>query len=531
MGAFLAPETPAGSHETRFVKNVLWSWAGVFFNLLSGLFLSPYIIHHIGDERYGIWALVFSLVEYYGIVDFGFRSAVLKYSSHFRATGETARMEEVISTALVYFSMAAILIFAGSLVLAHNATRFFRVAPADAAAFRFLVVTVGIGWALGAVFNACTAVIEAHQRFDISNRIWIVNNGARTLGCFVVIWLGHGLMALGIVVLAAQLLGYGLTVQALRKLLPSAGLGPRHATRAAARRMVRYGVRTFVANTSLMVLNQDAPVLIGHFLSATLTGYWAFPMRLLSYSVELVGRMGMVTGARTAELTALGEVKAIGRLAVLVNRYSLTLFLPVALYLSIFGRQLLQVWINPEFARNSAPLLPVLGAGVVIAIAAQYNSSSVLYGLGEHESLARAVLVEAILSLAGLWYVVPRYGLMAAACIVSGLMIISRGFYVPHAVSRHVGMSYAAYLHQIYTRPLLIAVPVGAGMWLLNHLAGEPATWTAVLGGGAATAGAYYALAFFHGLERPHRDMLTAYVAARLEPLTGARQASGAGVP
>jgi O-antigen/teichoic acid export membrane protein len=49
------------------------------------------VIHHLGDERYGIWAQVFSLVDYYGLVDFGFRSAVVKYAAHFRATGEMRR--------------------------------------------------------------------------------------------------------------------------------------------------------------------------------------------------------------------------------------------------------------------------------------------------------------------------------------------------------------------------------------------------------------------------------------------------------
>jgi len=66
------------------------------------------VIHHLGDERYGIWALVFSLVDYYALVDFGFRSAVVKYVAHFRATGEMNRLETLISTGLAYFSLAAI---------------------------------------------------------------------------------------------------------------------------------------------------------------------------------------------------------------------------------------------------------------------------------------------------------------------------------------------------------------------------------------------------------------------------------------
>src|ERR1017187_5631042 len=119
------PQPASGSKD--FFHSVLWSWLGVMFSLVAGLLLSPYVIHHLGDERYGIWALVFSLVDYYSRVDFGFRSAVVKYVAHFRATGEMDRLETLISTGLVYFSIAAIAVAAASLVIAQNVTRWFNV--------------------------------------------------------------------------------------------------------------------------------------------------------------------------------------------------------------------------------------------------------------------------------------------------------------------------------------------------------------------------------------------------------------------
>ena len=515
----------------HFLGNVLWSWSGVLFSLSSGLLLTPFVIHHLGDERYGIWALVFSLVDYFALVDFGFRSAVLKYSAHYRATGNPEAIEELISTGLVYFTGAAVVVMAAALLVAQNLTRLFpHVVARDVEPFRFLTVIVGIGFALGTVLNTCTAALEGYQRFDITSRVMIINNGIRVVGCFAVIAAGYGLKAMGVCVLAGQAAGYAITWRALRQVLPGRSFAPRKASFQAMRRMFSYGVHSFMANTSLMVLNQDAPVLVGHFLTTTMVGYYTFPLRLLSYSVDLVSRMAMVTGSKTAELIAHGDTGTITRMAVLVNRYCLMLFLPLALYLSIFGRQLLEVWINPSFALNSAPLLPVLGVGIVIAIAAQYNSSAILYGLAKHNALARAVLVEAILSVAGLWYVVPRYGIFAAACVVSGLMIVSRGLYVPHALSRYLGLGTGAYLWRIYSRPLAIAIPAGLLAWLLNRAWGAPATWSAVLAGGALMAILYYTAVFFFGVEPTHRTMVLEGIAAKLRP-SRAREIRGAGLP
>ena len=517
-------ETPAPVGK-RFVDNVLWSWGGVLFSLISGLLLSPYVIHHLGDERYGIWALVFSLADYFSLVDFGFRSAVVKFAAHYRATGEMARLQELVGTGLAYFTIAALVVLGVSVVLTQNVTRFFRLLPRDESAFRFLVVTLAAGVACGIVLSTCSAVLEAYQRFDITSRIVIVSSGIRVTGCFAVVYLGLGLKAMGICVLAGQLVGYALTFRAVRGLLPGIRLWPIFTAWRVARQMLGYGFHTFVSNMSLLVLNQSAPVMIGHYLSATMVGYYAFPLRLLYNPLDLVNRVGAVTTSKAAELTARGDMKAIARLAVVANRYCLALFLPLALFLGLFGRQLLRVWINPTFAAHSGPLLPVLGAGAVIAIAAQFNSTSILYGLARHHALARTLFCEAVLSVACLWYTVPRYGILGAAGVVASLMIVSRGMLVPYFVSRQLSVSFWKYLWGIYGASLLIAAPLAVGIGLLNRAAGAPATWTAVLAGGMAMATGFYAAFMLFGLEAEHRRAARRWVETRLPAVWKARLA------
>jgi O-antigen/teichoic acid export membrane protein len=507
--------TRPSSHSAGFLSNVAWSWCGVLFSLISGLFLAPYVIHHLGDERYGIWILVFSLMDYYNVVDFGFRSAVIKFASHYRVTGEAERLEALVSTGLVYFSIAAVAVLAASLVIARNVTRWFHVLPRDEAAFRFLVITVGVGFALGIVSSPFTGVLEAYQRFDITSRIGILGTGLRVLGCLAVIKAGFGLRAMGVCLLAAQLTTYALYYVSFRRLLPERTFGPRKAHFSTLRQMLSYGTSTFVSNNSLIVLNQSAPVVIGHFLSATQVAYFSFPLRLLNYSVDLVSRMGVVTVSKTAELTALGDQKTIGRMGIVLNRYCLMLFLPLPVFLAIFGRQLLTVWLSPKFAAASAPLLPAMGAGIVIAIAAQYNSNAILFGLAKHASLARAVFVEAVLCLGGLLYVVPHYGVLGAAYLTAVLMALSRGLFVPYALSRHLGVSYGRYLWGIYGRALAIITPVAIAFWTINRALGEPSTWTVVLGCAAAMSACYYSFILWLGILPEHRSRILAGLKAR----------------
>jgi len=75
--------------KLQIVKNVSSNWFALIVNVLVGIFLSPFILHRLGDAAFGIWVLIFSITGYYGLFDLGIRSSVVRYVSKAKATGET----------------------------------------------------------------------------------------------------------------------------------------------------------------------------------------------------------------------------------------------------------------------------------------------------------------------------------------------------------------------------------------------------------------------------------------------------------
>src|SRR5204863_82953 len=63
------------------LRAVATSWVAVIANASVGIFLTPYVLHRLGDEAFGVWVLTTNLVGYYGILDAGVRSAILRYVS------------------------------------------------------------------------------------------------------------------------------------------------------------------------------------------------------------------------------------------------------------------------------------------------------------------------------------------------------------------------------------------------------------------------------------------------------------------
>jgi O-antigen/teichoic acid export membrane protein len=145
-----------------------------------------------------------------------------------------------------------------------------------------------------------------------------------------------------------------------------------------------------------------------------------------------------------------------------LNRYCFILFLPFSLFLLTFGRDLIHLWVGEKFAASAAPLLLPFTLSTSFAVAGQFNSSSILFGMAKHDSYARSLMLECVLLLSALAIVIPRYGITGAAWTTAVLMILNRGVLTAYILCRNLNYSFLKYMNGIYTRPLLCAVPVAA---------------------------------------------------------------------
>ena len=508
---------PKGRSEI-FVRSVVWNWAGVSISLITGFLLSPYLFRKLGPEGYGIWALSFSLIEYYWLLDLGVRSATAKFVAHYWTTGESAQLSEIMSTAVAYSCLIAVFMLGVVAVAAARIEGFFRISNSYHETFRALLILMTLSWCLGLIFNLFLAALEAVQRFDVTNRIAIITTGSRAALWATLLYIGYGIVALGIATFANQCLMYALNYYYFRKILPTCQVSVRHAGFETFKKMWSFGIHTFLQTVSMMGLNQGPPILIGHFLPTEFVGFYNLPIRLLQYTVEFIGRIGIVTNVNAAAFAAREESKPLAKLAEYANRYCLAIFMPLAILLGIYGDQFFRLWIGPVGAAQAAPLLPILLIGYVLAIVAQFSSSMLLQGLGKHQRYAKGLFAEALILVAVLWFVIPRWGILGAAWTCSILMVLNRGIFAPFLVSKTLSLGFANYMGTIYIRPLAAAVPVIAFAWMARATLLPGFNWLQIFSAGALTGIFYYALAYLICLDRDHRSLLRTWLRSQTGP-------------
>lgn len=498
-------QTASARHQRRFVTNVLWSWSGVAASLFQGIIITRIVIRRLGAEQYGIWALIFSILDYFWFFDLGFNPAITNFCARFLAIKDHRKINETISTALFYFSIIGVMVCCLAPLVSIYGPRFFRVNPRNQSEFSSLVLMTCLSWGLCITVHLFVSALDGFQRFDLTSRVMVLQVMLRSAGYFIALETGHGLVMMAGVFIATQILGYVLNFFNFRRVFPQLRISPEFVKLSMFKDILRYGIKSFVASGSTLVLQQGGPLMIGHSLGEMAVGFYGLPSRLLLQGIDAVVRIGLVTRSSAAELSVTGRRDSVIALGVYSNRYSLTLFMPLACFMLIWGRALILLWVGPQMADKSAPLLPVFLLSYALVLAGQFNSSSLLFGVGSHGGYARGLAVEAVCYIGALAVVVPRYGIIGAAWVSAIMMIAVRGIYTPWLVSRTLETLFVSYMRGIYVRPLLAGVPVIAIGWALKHTLLPGQTWPELVAAGVVCGAAYLAIAAFTCVAPHHR--------------------------
>jgi len=502
----------ATGRTRQYFLNVFWSWLGVVTLVGTGVAISPMLFRTLGDVQAGIWTLALSFVEYFWIIDIGFRPATVKLCAQLVAEGRRERVNVLVNTAICYTGAAGALVFVVLWWSEGAIGRLLKVTHPD---FGFLLFAVGLSWSFGLVFNVLNAALEGFERFDLSNRNAILVMFLRGAGTIGLLWSGYGLRALGWNMLVAAFVGYGLTGWQLYRMYPELRIHPRYAEREMAGSLFAYARQVAPALLAGRLQIALLPSLIASLGSVRLVGYFGNTQKILDYIGEGIGRVGQVTMPRVTEWHTRGETGKIIALARYGNRYCLMLWLVVATFLGVYSEPLFRLWINEQFSQETRGLIPILLAGYTLSYG-QFISAAILMGVARYQRYSMSFFAEAAIVLGGAAYLMPRYGLLGVAMAVSAGMAANRSLNLSWIFQREFNVSWLRMMASIYMRPLALGAVSVLGLVLLRDSVLPGVNLAQLVGAGALNLGFLTMGSWFVVLEAEHREMALEQIRRRL---------------
>jgi O-antigen/teichoic acid export membrane protein len=472
--------------------SVAANWVGFAAQIAAAFFISPVLVHGLGDRRYGIWSLVESVLAYLMLFDLGVAASVVRYVARFEATRDQDALNRVFNASFCIFAAAGTAILGVTLAVAFPAFPLLHVPDDLAAEGRWMLILLGLNLAVGLPMSVFPCLLDGLGRYPAKSAIRTAGIVLRGGVFLLVIRSGGGLLAVAVTVTACGLVEHLAMAVAAWRYLPGLRFSPRLVDRPTLRAIRSYSTDALLAMLAGRVSFQTDAIVINAFLLPQSITLFAVAARLTEYAKDSLRVATMVLTPAVSALEARGDSAGIRRVMIDSTRYVLWLILPVQLGLLLLGRPFLRLWLGEEYAVLSYPTLAILALPLSLALATSVPVR-ILYGTGRLRWFARAVIAEAVLNLLLSIALVRPYGIEGVAigtAIPNTLLNCAVGFFV----CRKMGVGPGTYLRRSFLAPCAAAL-LPAGAWLASWLWAEPNTWLSLVATTAAGLAGYVVVA------------------------------------
>ncbi|WP_291982197.1 lipopolysaccharide biosynthesis protein [Luteitalea sp.] len=442
----------------RFLKNVLSNWAGMAVGMATAFFMSPFLVHRLGDHQYGLWVLIISVTGYMGLLDVGLKVSVVKYVSQLSATRDFEGLNRVASTALAIYGGVGLLIVLITVVIERFFSRLFAIQGSDADTARVVLLLAGINVAATLVVSIPGGVLAGLQRYDLSSAAGIKTLVFRTLAIVALVSAGFGIAALALVHLCSQVLNGVLTWRSARLECPTLRLERRLMSLETAKQLWSYSAFVLVNNVGRVLLFGSSEVVVGSLLGTVAVTYYAISGTVAQYMQQIVVTMAQVLHPHAAAQHAKGSTEGLRSAALMGTRLSLLVGLPITVTVVVLGERFISLWMGPEYGRIAGPLLTLLTLARLVHLS-QAGSYEVLLGMSRHRVPTTLNLVAGVLSVAGSLLFGRWYGLTGVAVGGAIPILVLHGAVQPWYTNRSLDISWRTYLWRSVLPPLAAAIP------------------------------------------------------------------------
>ncbi len=92
----------------RLVGNTMWNLLGASVVLAVGFIATPYLVHGLGTERFGVMALAIAAIGYFGLFDLGLGRALSKLVAEYIGRNAEKDIPALVGTALTAMAVLGI---------------------------------------------------------------------------------------------------------------------------------------------------------------------------------------------------------------------------------------------------------------------------------------------------------------------------------------------------------------------------------------------------------------------------------------
>lgn len=418
-------------------RNTLWNLVGTGLPFLLGVVTIPYLLRKIGVEAFGVLTLVWALIGYFSLFDFGLGRALTQQVASTRATGQHEQIPSLVKTGLWFTAITGAV---GGLILVAMAnklaTDWLKVSiPLQVSTFQALLVAA-IGIPLTTVTTGLRGVLEAYEDFKAVNLLRM-GLGAANFGlpALCVMWLSDSLALLVASLIFARLIVLAAHVWLVHRKMSTRWVSA-HFDKGKIWDLLSFGAWMTVSNIVSPLMVTSDRFVISAVLGATVVAYYTVPFEVLSRVLILPNALTSVLFPRLAAVMTSDPYEA-QRLYRKCLKVVVIVLVPICILIALGSKWALTLWLGESFAEQSWGIVCVMALGVLLNGVAHVPFAAI-HATGDARATAFFHLVELAIYIPLLYVSMKSFGIIGAALAWSGRVGLDLIFLLIYAKNKNL---------------------------------------------------------------------------------------------
>jgi len=437
----------------KVIKNTLYNFISQIATFISPLLLTPFIIGKIGEENFGIFAILLGLTGTIGLIDFSISTSFVVFISKYYNQKKFSELNSVINIGIFfYFFLSAFVIITG-FFFSKQILSLIRIPDylfdSSITAFRISLLTFFVS----NTFLVFTSVLISIQRMYIISIITVISTTANIFFTLIFLSSGFGLQGL--------MWSQFITVSILSftplyftfLYLPEIKIGIKYFKKKTLREIGKFGTQMQMSRLSTFASEKYDEILLGIFSSLSSVTYYNLSVKISRFGrfipMQIVNQVAPVA----AELNSKNQEEKLKKLFKDISKYLTLVSLPIVIYIFIFSDLIFIAWIgsNNTIAVQITRIL-MIGQAVNLLFSAPGNSITPNIGFPKYQMFEGLIHlgVNLIISL----ILILKFGVLGAA-YGGAFATITSSLYVFFVSGRHFRISLKSLSSETYFKPVI----------------------------------------------------------------------------
>lgn len=427
-------------HPMSLSRNTAWNLVGTGTPFLVGIVTIPYLIKHIGVESFGILTLIWALIGYFSLFDFGLGRALTQQVASILATRQLERLPSLVKSGLLFTGGAGLV---GGLLLAILSQplgySWLKVSTSLQHDTACCLIVAALGIPLTTITTGLRGVIEAYEDFRGSNILRIFLGVANfAFPALSVMFFGPSLTLIVIALILARLVILVAHIILMNSKLPPNWFKKEARTKDI-KTLLSFGIWMTASNIISPLMVTADRFIISAILGAGLVAYYTVPFEVLLRVLILPAALTSALFPRLATLFHTDDHTVAKSLYYQCLKIVSITLLPICLLIALSSYYGLTLWLGRDFAQHSWIIVCILSAGILLNGIA-FVPFSAIQAMGNAKTTAYFHIIELSIYIPILLLALRQFGLYGAAVAWTfrvGLDLVLLLFFAERLISSH----------------------------------------------------------------------------------------------